>query len=398
MDIDANRLPPARILRITASQNVDRIEENLKILQETTSIDLLLGKNLKDWQIGGQAALMQFFITWSKKCPNARLRTFINPSDRAEIQINELIRKPFGLVAFLMAPEVLRLKGEESLKKVAYPAAARQIAEMSKGLDEIGGGTKVFLLCVDHSTKWTLPHLYYPNGEVRGRSEFSELAHLILRRTAPKHQIHSLYQKGVGKLGTILFELFQNTHDWARQGLTGVPPRRSVRAVLVEQHNASIQEMKNHAYGDALLQEYIGSEVIKSQNGRQMFLEISVIDSGDGLAKRWLAREWTNDLTVDAETEACIQCLQKWSSSTHRYPRGLGLFTVVRMLSQLQGFLRIRSGRVRLSRDFIKQPALKDEEKAGVAFSESCHFDRKISARVEGTLFTLLIPLKGYLE
>jgi hypothetical protein len=134
---------------------------------------------------------------------------------------------------------------------------------------------------------------------------------------------------------------------------------------------------------------------------RWRFLELSVFDSGPGLARRWLsghpkgAADPANP-TPEEEYRACVECFVRWNSSTRAGHKGAGLHEVMRTLSRLGAFFRVRTGRLSLYRDFVERPY------TGAAGEDSSLADwtsRSASlhalAVVEGALYTMLIPIRG---
>ena len=126
---------------------------------------------------------------------------------------------------------------------------------------------------------------------------------------------------------------------------------------------------------------------------RLRFIEFCVFDSGLGLARRWLDDKWSPSISLPAEYSACLECLKKHRSSSNRRDKGRGLAEVMTTLASLNGFLKIRSGRLSLYRDFINTPL-----KTGVTDVElydfpSCTTVLTELAPVFGTYFQLLIPI-----
>ena len=106
-------------------------------------------------------------------------------------------------------------------------------------------GEKVFLLCVNHSTKWAIPWLYSQSesGQVRirDRVDFVTLARELIQRTSRATSEVPIPPPLLPRFGAILHELFKNTHEWARTDQDGTPWRRSVRGIAVERHSWSFR-------------------------------------------------------------------------------------------------------------------------------------------------------------
>ena len=125
---------------------------------------------------------------------------------------------------------------------------------------------------------------------------------------------------------------------------------------------------------------------------------MSLFDSGPGLAQRWLGKSIRPHDSIDNEYDAVISCLNLHGTTSSDTDRGLGLDVVMDTLSLVRGFLRIRTGRLSLYRDFVEHPF-----KAGINNAppepflvdwntQSMQVERM--APVEGTLLTMLIPVE----
>jgi hypothetical protein len=103
--------------------------------------------------------------------------------------------------------------------------------------------------------------------------------------------------------------------------------------------NPTLVAVRKAAAGSKPFEKYLEHEGL-SREGRFRCVEISVFDSGLGLAARWLGKKLDATLSLTEEYEACLKCLQKHQSSSKQAHAGIGLYEVVRTLSPLRGFLR----------------------------------------------------------
>jgi len=390
------------LLRIFKAQNVNEVESHLDDLQSADAPSLQLPVKLKTDSIGGEAALIQLVITWAKRNPEKLLVTHVQQSHDPDVQLKRLTNTGFGFVACLMSKEIVTLDESKSLSRVAYDLASKRVDKMCLGPKEALHGHRILLASVDHSTKWRLPPFYFSDGSVRGRKEFYRLAETLIavgtKSIAPgmaREWLRQLPVPTYDGLGTIIHELFKNTHDWARTSSVGVPLRRSVRGILVSTRNLEFSAIQEAAKGSAPLEQYVRHRDFVGTDGRFRCLEISIFDSGPGLASRWLGEPLNEGISLEQEYTACIECLQKHRSTSGRSHKGIGLYEVVRTLSPLQGFARLRTGRLALYRDFVKRPLSESEHEGASHLDdwETCSSDLKKRASVEGSLFTMLIPL-----
>jgi hypothetical protein len=205
-----------------------------------------------------------------------------------------------------------------------------------------------------------------------------------------------------GPLGAILHELFKNTHEWARTDETEVPLLRSVRGILAQGHSWTEQEAIEAAEGSQALHNYLLAPGLPSPEGRLRFLELSVFDSGPGLARRWLAEfpkgaADPGSPTPEEEYRACMECFVRWNTSTRAGHKGLGLHEVMQTLSRLGAFFRVRTGHLSLYRDFLALPQAESGSRADCFLGDwkSGGGSLNALAGVAGVLCTMLIPIRG---
>ena len=258
-----------------------------------------------------------------------------------------------------------------------------------------GYGATVFLASVDHSD-WRLPQCYYTDETVKTIDDFIGLANAAIARVSKLATDCPVSPEMRRPLGTVLYELFKNTHDWARDDRTGSPLLRSVRGLLFERHSWLLREIESAVVDSPALKRFLNHQGIVATDGRVRFIEISFFDSGIGLAERFRRDRWNPDIGVEEEFIACMECLQKHKTSSGQAHKGIGLYEVMSTLSQLKAFLRIRTGRLSLYRDFIELPfdPLASPDEASRLFDWStCGNSPTSHAQVRGTLYTMLIPV-----
>jgi hypothetical protein len=263
-------------------------------------------------------------------------------------------------------------------------------------------GDRVFLTSIDHHPRWRIPQCYFPTGFVRHRDDFIALADAMAKKATNASGGTPITADMRGPLGGILHELFKNTHEWARTDENGVPLARSVRGILAQGHTWAEHEALEVTEGSQALRDYFLTPGLRTPAGRLRFLELSVFDSGPGLAKRWLSARPKgaadpNAPTLEEEYRACIECFVRWNSSTRAGQKGLGLHEVMHTLSQLGAFFRVRTGRLSLFRNFLAQPHPGSTTEADCSLLDWTTRSERLEslALVAGVLYTMLIPIRG---
>lgn len=379
-------------LRITGPQNPARVEDELRRVVTAPGESLQLPVHPKDWWLGGELGLIELAITWARLSDQEALVTYVGPDENPTTQLEGMARRLFGFVALMMAPEILDRDEtpNRSLRREAYEKCRQVVEMMFQPVSKFALGAKVFLACVDHSTRWAIPWLYAPTGAVGDRIAFITLAQELITKLSLNHSPTSI---PITAIGAILHELFKNTHEWARHDNAGVPWRRSVRGMAAERHTWSEAQLAEIAADNPALNAYFNALSTRAIDGRLRFFEFSVFDGGIGLARRWLGESWSSAISLDAEHSACMQCLTKHRTSSHRREKGLGLAEVMSTLASLHGFLKIRTGRLSLYRDFLTVPLQSGGADVDLRDFPTCLTTLTELAPAYGTHFQFLIPI-----
>jgi hypothetical protein len=413
----------ATVYRVEGPQTIAGIEQELAGIEALRPERLLVPVRPKKWWFGGESALIQLLITWGRRQENATLVTHIAKGEEPAGQLEQLVKRPFGLVGVWMARDVTDRRCARALKVLANQASEPVIDMMwrgrrdprSAGQRSLWGegdddaweaphvsavGDRVFLASIDHHPRWRIPQCYFPTGEVRYRDDFVALADAMSKYAAVNTGGSPVTADVRKPLGTILHELFKNTHEWARTNAYGAALPRSVRGLLAQGHSWAEGEVREVAQGSEALAEYLGYRPFHSEEGRWRFLELSIFDSGIGLARRWLSGNAGREIdlgqvSLDDEYRACTDCFLRWNSSTGQGHKGLGLHEVMQTLSGLRAFFRVRTGRLSLYRNFVERPYPEPAPAGARLFADwSAHWGALTAcALAEGTLYTMLIPI-----
>lgn len=382
------------MLRITGPQHPANVEAEIRGVIAAPGERLQLPVRPKDWWLGGELGLIELVITWARRTDQSVLVTHIGPDEDPSDQLRSMARRMFGFTALMMAHEILDREENEArgLRRPAYEECRQVVEMMFQPVSQFALGAKVFLLCVDHSTRAGIPWLYTPSGAVGDRIAFVTLTkELIAKSTA--NLAHSPVPTSIlPKIGGVLHELFKNTDEWGRTDHQHVPWRRSVRGLAVERHSWSTDELAKISAENSALQRYFEALGRSTEEGRLRFLELTVFDSGVGLARRWLGSEWSTEVELSREYAACLACLTKHRTSSSKREKGLGLAEVMATLAAVRGFLKIRTGRLGLYRDFENVPLESTGDVRLDDFATASSSLTELGA-VFGTHYQILIPV-----
>jgi len=367
-----------------------------KLNDSSANSDLIVPTALHNWMLGGRAMVIQAITTWAKRNPEGRLVTYINTEAECPKQLQNLVAEDHGLVAVLQASDVVMRDGVTSIKDKALKLARDRLVAMQSGVEGAWRGNRVFLVCADQERTAFLPAFYHqtqdPHKDLRREAEFRSLASKILFQTGAQKGDRNLLFEGVeSNIGSILFELFTNTHHWGRRRWDSALIERSVRGILFQYIYGTSESLGRQGGISGPLHDYLDHWEITGA-GRQRFVEMSVFDSGVGLAQQFLRGALEPDDSLAKEHDAVLSCLRLHSTTSTLTHRGIGLDLVLHTLTKAKGFIHIRTGRLSLQRDFIRCPHESDPKP--VLYDWSSGEERPVpNAPIEGTLVTVILPL-----
>jgi hypothetical protein len=372
------------------------------------------GKNYLDLQIptkpkfigfGALSAFFQFLITWRRLENCGRLIVDVNDDDD---EISGTIKQYYGFVASVLAWDkgIINKNGRD-LKLLFRKHNAELVAHfLASDFETASRGDSILFPFFDHiEIKRGLLPIIYKNGVLQNEIEFENVTDRVIEITTKNNAVAKKSFRSLFKeLNAILYELFDNTNKWARHSFTGKILSPSARGVYAKFYK--LEPTNVNAYTTSTgLQKYFKQIQQKGRTGTSeyykyvTFLEISVFDSGSGLAQNFEKKDLAS-MTLKEEYSSLIKCLTKHTTSHTDHgdieSRGLGLHRIMELLNAKQGFMKVRSGRMSLYRDFISHPmyASKDSPPNYVlADWDSDSTNPKGRDKAEGTLITILIPL-----
>ena len=392
-----------QLVRIVNSQSIDDVEAFLSRIIEYPDCDILVGPTTRNTQFGGIASLIQLLITWANRSKNGKLVTYIPNESQITPQMRNLAQDDYGLAALLVAPHVTTSNRTHDLDLHAYEYARARVKNIGRGLRPRTSGSTRLLICADDLPQDLLPQFYNidPQTPASLKSETSFV--LFFRDVTTKllatyHDIPSL--ESTDALGCVTYELFKNTWDWAVREWNGVLINRSIRGIRLELVRGSRERILSHIGRCHALRSYATEIFDRFGKAEQPFLEISIFDSGSGIAEVFGKEALTSKTPLQTEYQLVIDALKKWSSSSSKTHRGVGLYRVMKTLTENAGLLRLRTGRLSLVRDFLSNPYCPP---GGLNASDNSldMFDWRTGTadlcgytRVAGTLISILLPLK----
>jgi len=337
--------------------------------------------------LGGEALLIQFLCTWARNTENPKLFTYITV-DKFNEGFDRLTDKMSGLVAMLMADSIY-LKNSESCisKKEAFSSTEIKMSKLrTHAFLDVFKGQRVFFPSLKPSKNGGfIPPLY--NGKVVSEhGKFKYLLYTFFEKFYKQSLLHE-DNKFLINLGNVAHQLFLNTHDHARLDHEGNLFLKDARGLLF---NKQLFERKdlNDILGDSDESNKYLNSLFKRINGTKLsFIEISVIDSGEGLTNNWMSKKYNkniNDINENDEVDSIIECFEKHKTTKSTKSSGVGLSTIIESLKNLSGMFRLRTGKT--ITNWYSDITINNEQIT----------EKNISlckTKIVGTSFTVLVPV-----
>lgn len=350
--------------------SLDEIEESLRGIDDFECLRLPSAFKLAG--LGVEPALSQLIITWARKHSQGSLHTYINNIEKSNTE--KFLRNMAGMTAAVMAPRITTEKSDPIEKRKFLAEGVELIDAMYEGrFDDVHRGPSLALISISGAEKRWLKCVFDKPREVKRPTEMKGVVRNILSKIVPasgdRRGLDQIFTEDfIESIAWMVFELFQNTIDHAEKDEHGKFYFRTISALRF-----NIQKVGRTDLG-RIHQEF----KCLVANDLRIF-ELSVLDSGPGLARRWTGKGY-DALSIENEKKAVRECFEKNKSTKEQSGRGVGLDNVVENLRQHNGFFRMRTGRL----EFIKSYLDGGEE-----------IDKMNErAPVEGTLMSLFIPMR----
>jgi hypothetical protein len=391
---------------ISIGQNSDfgDIDQCLVELEHVDQADLEVPLRFVQDRIGFRAAVIQAIITWARHKSESHVIPCITKPDQPSDWLQPLCATEHGLVAMLMAPRVETPEGI-SVDPQSLDLTHRAYEQISLGPRETVDGS-FFLVAnrfgrVEHAYDHLSPKIAPPTKIEWFKHEVKDQVERCVFGSGAKH----FASDDSTNIADIAYELFANAEEWGSNDIDGSNIRPNIRGIILKVHGNPLQGFSQ--YDETPTTEYL-DQWQAEQSVVPKLLEVSIFDAGVGLAQHALGKRVTETTSLTEEYEKVMQCLRKYSSASGRTYRGLGLHYVMSLLTQTKGFLRYRSGRLSLFRNFYKQPFMPDigrdtlepTRRTRLRAKNIYFFDWRSNSLdlvhappVDGALFTLLFPL-----
>ncbi len=276
----------------------------------------------------------------------------------AEQALSRLVATAFGRFLCVCAPE-----------RLSFPTLQAGAQTRAKVLSAQSGGPDLdvrqsaILMCADHLSSGLSPQLYTDpkTGKLIGTDAFVHVLFRLVEAVAPVVGTEDYLAGRSSELAALLFELFENTHKHARRGVDDVHLRSSVRGIYTRFYDEqTVRALTSRPQDKGPLLDPVErycSRILHDANAQHTkqtvlgFLEISVFDCGPGFPSKYLGHDATRGAIGD-ELKAALECFEGGATSLPTRSSGHGLVRVLKIVRRQKGFLRLRTSRLHLYRDF----------------------------------------------
>jgi hypothetical protein len=361
------------------------------------NVDIRIPAGLRARGAAGESSFVQFLLTWANRFESRRveLRGDVEP----ELYFERLAERIPGRVAAVVCTSARRANDENdytrNLKARSERALLDQYYQYGLSRDNIAART-LNVLCAD-TAGFGEPRTVYQEDmtgglQVKDIYGFLKLTDEAFSALVQDYDVRRLtVDTGlVRAVASLLFELFSNTHEHARTSFDGKPLRASCRGFQIRLAEAEDRAWRDAAGNYAPLQQYLRGLPALERRNRQL-LEISVFDAGPGFAQR-LTKRPLSELSIEREHEAVVRCFVKGTSTKSQSRYGQGLPQVINILRARHGFVRLRTGRLSLSRDLSLEQNQRADQPPELQVWTPPKAER--NAVAQGTSFTVLMPVQ----
>lgn len=355
-------LPNMHTIWIRQKDGVAEYEHHLRGIQQDESILRLPSTISAAGALGRSISFAQFIATWASHSIDGCAWTTL-PANDIDRHI-EYVSRFHGLATAYYAKQILSSDKTANLRQPLLEAAAPRIINMSKrNYSLTAKGPLVELIFVNRAQAQFHLAMYIRKPEIDELMDpqlhgklvvstremnalFASMLSDLAIRPRDATRIAPLFQYSNGPIGHLLHETFRNTAEHAYLDENGKIPKQGLRCVLIAIRRMESKNLQAGALISAQheeLEEYF--QFLRSRENSKyrkhvFILEISVLDTGPGLAKTLRTLPGNNDAD---DVTLVTRCFKDHVSSKPGENSGLGLGRVLENVRNLDGFLRIRT-------------------------------------------------------
>lgn len=386
------------MLLISKDISVDKLESLYSQLNSCTDkiIDIELPNKINNSDFSLLFSLIQFVATWVRNEKSGNLYLPISEDEISDYLIsNEFV---YPIIVISWEKLIFNKEGINIKKSIKEPSKEyfRQMDFFNLKLYNV----PIYCFDFDKSNRGIAKSLYQDKDTIFAEDGLGFNLFPAYQKVGSFN--NSVFRQNITKdldsITAIIHELFSNTHEHAKTDETGKYLYPNIRAIHLKFHKKKIESFKNTYENFKGLESYFQSDFNLNAQSELYLLEISIVDSGPGIVKRYAKISDLNQLNTFDEVSYIKECLYRHNTSSDisiSDTKGIGLDRVLQTLDK-KGFIRIKTGRVDVVRD-VKTINYEHHSKA----SDISLFDWKTNSEnhftsypeTSGTLISIFYPL-----
>lgn len=383
-------------MQIPKNISISELESSLSEIKLSQELRLPSSLSLGGG-LGIEAALAQAVMTWARNNNAPTLHLYANENE-ALANIWDLATSSYGLSALLLASQIHdeqhnKISRLEALNEITPIIDAMYTGDLKGTIGGKGARPKTInLYSINHAEREYISPFY--SGEtVKPELEFSALVRKISETMLSREIEINKYR--LGKIGTFLHELILNASTHGSEDLNRTKLKRALRGITVKHNHVKKEQIPRYSHGNPELFKFLSKNILTNNNDGLDFFEISVLDSGPGLAKHWLSHKRKEQITkldsfsLTEERQATLECFDKHTTAKDSDESGMGLHNATTAMNSLKAFARLRTGRLSLQQAF-------DGTSKTEKFRPKISPNQENLEEIEGTLFTICIPVQRH--
>ncbi len=371
------------------------LEEKKKIKDK---VDLVLPKKFDRSEFGVLFSFLQFVATWVRSRNSGNLILPINGINEGKEYLEE---NEFVYPSIVLSWEKQILDSQRKNLRPNLKEASQKYFKRMEFFELKGRSVPIY--CFDHDKRKSglSKNLYDLNQNLVSEDALGINLYPAYKKIGSLNP--KVFKKNIKTLmddfSAIIYELFANTDEHAKTDEKGQHLYPNIRSFNLSFHTRKLETYLKVYNNFPGLIEYFKSKFSLNPDGNLYLIEISILDSGPGLVKRYNRITDLNKMSVENEVSIIKECLCRHRTSAEgvsQFTKGLGLDRVLKTIDG-RGFVRIKSGRVDVYRNMKKlryKPVDKSSDIALYDWQKNNAKEFLEYPVAEGTLISIFYPLE----
>lgn len=341
------------MIKIPTNISVNKIGTlyNTLLNSERGTIDIELPIKIETTEFSLLFSLIQFVATWLRNTNSGNLHLPIIDEEIEEYLNNNEFVYPITVICW--EKEIYNKHGINIKKSIKEPSK-----EYFKQMDFFNlklYNVPIYCFDFDKSNRGIAKSIYKDKDHIFTEDGLGFNLFPAYQKVGSFN--NSAFRKNITKdldsITAIIHELFSNTHEHAKTDEHGNYLYPNIRAIHLKFHRKKIEVLKKEYSEFKGIESYFNSTFTLNSINDLYLLEISILDSGPGLVKRYKGISDLSKINTSEEVTFIKECLYRHNTSSDisiSDTKGIGLDRVLQTLDK-KGFIRIKTGRVDIVRD-----------------------------------------------